>query len=107
MESKQEYINGLIKDVTRKCFSPCFSNKSLDIDKNCLDNCFEKYLETLKRTADLVKDIGYEYQSPYSYKIFPERDPYYELLYGHDLSAYMMKFRDHHIYHNYMSGEGI
>ena len=78
-DSKKAYIEGIQKDLSRSCFSRCFSVNDKNLDKSCIDNCYEKYIRTVGKVMNCYRDLAYENESMYGYVIFDMISPRYQI----------------------------
>ncbi|CAD8098824.1 unnamed protein product [Paramecium primaurelia] len=67
-------------DLVAECFETCFDGQLLQ--NKCANNCYKHYLNTLKVITQETKERGYKVHSLYAYKMFPIRQPRFQLVYN-------------------------
>ena len=68
--------------MTSECFKLCFNYQKNRINQACFETCYDKYLQTLSIVTTTLKEVGYKSQSRYAYKVFPENDPWFDIIYS-------------------------
>lgn len=56
--------------MTRKCHSRCFMLEQLQINKDCLNSCYHKYINTISKLEKLTHKIGVEKRSDFMVKAY-------------------------------------
>lgn len=88
--------------MTQECFNACYNLDKLAVNKQCFDNCYTKYVLTLRTVHNTLRDYGYRYQSLYAYKNFPQYDIWFETFYSNMLGDNRFPF---HIEQRAVSGK--
>jgi hypothetical protein len=61
-----------IQDINNTCIRLCFEGILKKNDIKCQENCFNKYVKVLNTVNKKIKDLGFDNQSMYAYKAYPE-----------------------------------
>ena len=97
-ESKKKYLDTLQKSITSACFNNCYNLKTIETD--CLDNCFENFIETINEVNNLFKSKLKFYDSKYYYKFYSKKNILMsKLIYSDDFIPY--KFEQYDLFLEY------
>ena len=58
--------------MTSSCLDKCFKPIKDESKMECYNLCYDKYVNTLKTVHTALGELGYEHQSIYAYKAYPE-----------------------------------
>jgi len=62
---KVKHIESVQKEVTSMCFDTCFKTKNMQVDKECVQTCYQKYLFAINYVTQVIEKQGREIKSEF------------------------------------------
>lgn len=69
-EDKKEHFYNVVKSINNICFNKCFKPEECQFDNDCAKICYEKYIFSIGRLNNFLKEIGRKTNSEFATKAY-------------------------------------
>lgn|SRR3990167_4810334 len=71
LESKSEFLDEYTKLLTKRCMESCFSRDTRGVQKDCLDTCYNKFIESTGVIFRELRDHSIKANTEHGLRLFP------------------------------------
>jgi Tim10/DDP family zinc finger len=71
LQSKSEFLDEYTKLLTKRCMESCFSKETNGVQKECLDNCYYKFVESTGIVFRELRDQTIKSHTEHGLRLFP------------------------------------
>lgn len=71
LQSKSEFLDEYTKLMTKRCMETCFSPETNGVQKECLDACYNKFVESTGVIFKELKEHSIKSHTEHGLRLFP------------------------------------